>query len=79
MIGKHIRVIANFNSNYKTPLKAYVPKGRLLDCQTYNLPKFNKDRTEKFYNGWDYKNIHIRVETLCCFRTLLMNQVSNSL
>ena len=68
MIGKHIRVIANFNSNDKTPLIAYMPKGRWLDCQTYNLLKFNKDKTEELYNGWDYTNIHIRGGSIVPFQ-----------
>ena len=60
MIGKHIRVIANFELDDTTPLKAYMPKGRWLDYQTYNLIKLHKGKMVELYNGWDYTNVHIR-------------------
>ena len=60
MIGKHVRVIANFELDDTTPLKAYMPKGRWLDYQTYNLIKLDDGKTVEQYNGWDYTNVHIR-------------------
>ena len=60
MIGKHVRVIANFHLNDKAPLKAYIPKGRWLDYHTYILIKLNKGKIVELYNGWDYTNVHIR-------------------
>ena len=60
MIGKHVRVIANFEPDDTTPLKAYIPKGRWIDYQTYNFIKMDKGKKVELYNGWNYTNVHIR-------------------
>ena len=60
MIGKHVRIIANFEPDDKIPLKTYMPKGRWLECQTYDLLKLKKDKTVELYNGWDHTNVYIR-------------------
>ena len=68
MIGKHVRVIANFELDDTTPLKTYMPKGRWLDYQTYNLFKLEKDKTIELYNGWDYANVYIRGGSIVPFQ-----------
>ena len=68
MIGKSIRVVANFALDDTTPLKTYMPKGRWLDYQTYILFKLGEGSIQEIYNGWDYTNVHIRGGSIISFQ-----------
>lgn len=61
LIGKAVRVIANFNSDDSAPFTASLPQGRWLDLKTYQLLKI-KNTVEKtaLYAGYDYVNVHIK-------------------
>ena len=79
MIGKNIRVVANFALDDKTPLKTYMPKGRWLDYHTYILLKLDRGNMQEIYNGWDHTNVHIRGGSIIPFQdTSIRSGIKNT-
>ena len=62
MIGKHVRITANFdNSTTPQTLKSFFPKGTWVDYNTYDVIQVIKKVEEiELYNGWNYTNVHVK-------------------
>ena len=70
MIGKSVRITANFdNSTNPQKFQTYFPKGTWVDYTTYQTIKVTEQISQiELYNGWNYTNIHIKEGSIVPFQ-----------
>ena len=70
MIGKGIRVTANFdNSTDPAKFQSYFPQGKWVDYTTYQTIQVSEQVAQiELYNGWNYTNIHVKGGSIIPFQ-----------